>query len=78
VAEAYDAITTRKPYRKAGSHASAVKEIKDNAGSQFDPTVVEAFLEADRKGLIGDRASSREKVGEAEIVDLVGQAPSGD
>jgi HD-GYP domain-containing protein (c-di-GMP phosphodiesterase class II) len=78
VAEGYDAITSSKPYRKAGSHTSAVEEIKDNAGSQFDPKVVEAFLEANCKGLIESKAFSQEKGGEAAVVDLVGQAPSGE
>jgi len=78
VAEGYDAITSSKPYRQAGSHTSAVEEIKDNAGSQFDPTVVEAFLEANRKGLIESKAFPREKGGEAAVVDLVGQAPWGE
>ena len=78
VAEAYDAITCDKPYRRAGSHTSAVKEIKDSAGSQFDPRVVEAFLEANRKGLIEDKAFPQEKGEEAAAVDLVGQAPSGE
>ena len=78
MAEAYDAITSDKPYRRAGSHASAVREIKDNAGSQFEPKVVEAFLKAVRKGLIGNRASPREKGGETAVVDLAGQAPSGE
>jgi len=78
VAEAYDAITCDKPYRRAGSHTSAVKEIKDSAGSQFDPTVVEAFLAANRKGLIRNKAFSQEKGEEAAAVDLVGQAASGE
>jgi HD-GYP domain-containing protein (c-di-GMP phosphodiesterase class II) len=78
VAEAYDAMTSDKPYRRAASHASAVKEIEDSAGSQFDRKVVEAFLAADRGGLIEDKALTQEKGGEAVAVDLVGQAALGE
>jgi len=70
VAEAYDAITSDKPYRRAGSHASAVNEITDGAGSQFDPRVAEAFLEADRKGLIEDKAFSQEEGEEGALHEL--------
>lgn len=44
VADAYDAMTSNRPYRKAFTHEQAVKEIIDNKGTQFDPEVVEAFL----------------------------------
>jgi hypothetical protein len=40
--------------------------------------VVEAFLVADRKGLIEDRAFPQEKGEAAAVVDLVGQAASGE
>ncbi len=44
VADTYDAITSRRPYRDAKQADFARKEIKSNAGTQFDPKVVEAFL----------------------------------
>jgi len=44
VADAYDAMTSDRPYRKAMDHQTAVAEIDESAGRQFDPTVVEAFL----------------------------------
>jgi len=44
IADAYDAMTSDRPYRRALSHALAVQEIKKHSGSQFDPKVVEAFL----------------------------------
>jgi len=44
VADAYDAMTSSRPYREARSHAAAVEEIRQQAGSQLDPGVVEAFL----------------------------------
>jgi HD-GYP domain-containing protein (c-di-GMP phosphodiesterase class II) len=46
VVAAFEAMITEKPYRKALSINSAVKEVKKNAGTQFDPKVVEVFCEA--------------------------------
>ncbi len=46
VADAYDAMTSDRPYRKALSHEKAVAELRANRGSQFDPEVVDAFLKA--------------------------------
>ena len=43
LADALDAITSHRPYRRRRSFAAARKEIEDNAGTQFDPEVVEAF-----------------------------------
>ena len=44
VADAYDAITSDRVYRPARPHAVAVEIIREHAGRQFDPLVVEAFL----------------------------------
>ncbi len=44
VVDAYDAMTSRRPYRQAMSREQACIEIARNAGTQFDPTVVESFL----------------------------------
>jgi HD-GYP domain-containing protein (c-di-GMP phosphodiesterase class II) len=43
VADALDAMTTDRPYRRALPWARAVTEIRSEAGRQFDPEVVEAF-----------------------------------
>lgn len=43
--DAFDAMTTDRPYRKAKSREEAMEEIKRCAGSQFDPQVVKKFLE---------------------------------
>ena len=44
VTDAYDAMTSDRPYRKAMSPAEAIAELERNSGSQFDPRVVEVFL----------------------------------
>jgi len=43
LADALDAITSHRPYRKKQSFAFAQKEILDKKGSQFDPDIVKAF-----------------------------------
>ena len=42
--DAYSAMTTDRPYRSALSHADAVAELRNCAGTQFDPDVVEALV----------------------------------
>jgi len=44
VADAYEAMTSNRPYRKAMSKEKSIKEIKRNSGTQFDPVVVRAFV----------------------------------
>ena len=43
--DAYDAMTSDRPYRAAYSHEHACEEIQRCAGTQFDPVVAEVFLE---------------------------------
>ena len=66
VVDAYDAMTTDRPYRRSTTHAQACLELARSAGTQFDPAVVKAFLavpfeEWDRiRRLIDERARQRE------------------
>lgn len=46
VADAYDAMITRRPYNRPRTESDAVAELRAEAGRQFDPHVVEAFLDA--------------------------------
>jgi diguanylate cyclase (GGDEF)-like protein len=45
VVDAYDAMTNERVYRKAISKEKAIEEILNHKGTQFDPTVVDVFLE---------------------------------
>lgn len=45
VADSYDAMTADRPYRAALQMETAVEELRSNSGTQFDPQIVEAFLQ---------------------------------
>lgn len=45
VLDAFDAMTTDRPYRKALPMERAIRELRRYSGVQFDPKVVEAFIE---------------------------------
>jgi len=55
VTDAFDAMTSRRPYREPLSQRQALEELIRNAGTQFDQRVVEAFVEA-----AGDDGRQRE------------------
>lgn len=46
VADSFDAMTSDRPYRKGFPREKAIAIIKQESGKQFDPAIVEAFLEA--------------------------------
>lgn len=60
VADAFDAITSSRPYRDTESHHHAIKEIIRCSGQQFDPEIVEHFIEVLKKGAASDAFSSGE------------------
>ncbi len=45
VVDAWDAMRTDRPYRDALSREDAILELKENKGGQFDPRVVDTFLD---------------------------------
>ncbi len=53
VADAFSAMTTDRPYRKGMEFSIAIEEIKANIGTQFDPTMAQAFITAcEKRGLV--------------------------
>ena len=46
VADTYDAMVSERPYRQPLSHEEAATELRLHEGKQFDPRVIEAFLDA--------------------------------
>lgn len=53
VADAFDAMTSARPYKSAYSQEQAVAELRRCAGSQFDPAIVEAFIQANGLDRLG-------------------------
>ncbi len=64
VADAFDALTSNRAYRKAYSIEKALAELEKSSGTQFDPRVVEAFKE-----VIYEQPSMVEKKAESESVN---------
>jgi len=54
VADAYMAMTSERPYRSQMSSKAALRELRANAGTQFNPVVVEAFIAT----VIGERRAA--------------------
>jgi response regulator RpfG family c-di-GMP phosphodiesterase len=52
VADVYDALTTDRSYRRRMPDHVAVKIIRENAGTQFDPKIVNIFLKLQKEGEI--------------------------
>jgi len=49
VADVYDALTSKRVYKEAMPHEQCVAMIKDVRGTQFDPSIVAAFLEIEQE-----------------------------
>jgi HD-GYP domain-containing protein (c-di-GMP phosphodiesterase class II) len=59
VADSYDAMTTDRSYRLGMCDQDAVAELERNAGTQFDPRIVEAFVDIPRQTAARRAAADR-------------------
>ena len=76
VADAFDAMTSDRPYRKAMSAEEALRILRANAGTQFDPAVVDAFGRVNHGEIMAGALS--EKSPHRSNLDRLGQALSSD
>ncbi|MDR0223314.1 MAG: response regulator [Oscillospiraceae bacterium] len=49
IVDVYDALVSERPYKKPFSHEEAVRIIKEGSGTQFEPTLVDLFLDEEEK-----------------------------
>ena len=49
IVDVYDALISNRPYKKAFPHKEAVKIISNGRGRQFDPVLVDLFLDVSEK-----------------------------
>jgi HD-GYP domain-containing protein (c-di-GMP phosphodiesterase class II) len=57
IVDAFDAMTSTRPYRRALPTTRALGEIERCAGTQFDPALATAFLVAWHAGVLADAAA---------------------
>jgi HD-GYP domain-containing protein (c-di-GMP phosphodiesterase class II) len=74
VAEAFEALTTDRPYRRALSPGAAFAEIESQSGSQFDPQCVEALVRVRGRieNLLQERRQSTNTLSRDAIREVVG------
>ena len=49
LADVYDALISKRPYKKSYFHFEAINTIKISSGKHFDPDIVDVFLELEEE-----------------------------
>lgn len=71
IADSYDAMLSERPYRRALSKTQAVAELKEGAGSQFDPHLVWTFIGLLLKEIVEEETKELEDVSTGDAVSLL-------
>ena len=74
--DAYNAMTTSRPYRPAMAEDDALRELVDNAGGQFDPKVVRTLIALLRRPVIGLPRLRQDAAGEPDAGRALGRTPA--
>ncbi len=79
VADCFETMTAVRSYKKAMTTEAARKELADCAGTQFDPVVVRAFLEASlgRSSVVGAPLAALADLSRLNVLQSAGQAMAG-
>jgi HD-GYP domain-containing protein (c-di-GMP phosphodiesterase class II) len=72
IADAYDAMTQDRPYKRSMSHDQAISELRRHAGTQFDPELVALFC-----SLYASRAPQPDPRLVAQVPAAVAEAATG-
>ena len=65
ICDVFDALTSERPYKKAWTIQEAIREIRANSATQFDPVLVDKFTR-----ILGSLAKVREELGLAAAGEL--------
>jgi putative two-component system response regulator len=74
VADVFDALAHRRPYKEAWPVALAVREVLGEAGTKFDPQITDAFARLEHATLVQPQVTGPAAIGEATI----GRRPGAD
>ena len=75
VADAYDAMTSNRSYRRGMGREKAISILLENAGTQFDPEVVDVFVHLPEEKLLTDEAAFETKSDSSPTPTLAGALP---
>ncbi|MHB8841046.1 MAG: HD domain-containing phosphohydrolase [Candidatus Aquicultor sp.] len=76
VVDTFDAMTSSRPYREAASIETARTELLKNAGTQFDPKIVEVFVDLLDKGELGGLVSKQEAKPPVDVDEEADEIPA--
>lgn len=70
IADVYDALSSKRPYKEPFSHEKSMQIIREGRGSHFDPVMVDAFFARDRQ-IVRIRSEFQDAAGLSPIESLV-------